>query len=410
MIKLVASEYVTRGHPDKCADQVSDALVDHFLNEDPDSHAAIEVLFASDGGVDITGEVKSRASAPDAKKIVLDTLRDIGYTDESYGGKLEDIPVNYRVMAQSPEIDQGVSRARVEDQGAGDQGIMHGYACTTSQLPEDRRLMPFVHMLARDLSDRLTAYRVSMGEKSFLRPDGKTQVVLPIDSGFVYPLQSITIAAQHDESISRKNLEAAIMEEVIKPTLRRYEDNYLLTLNPRIVINGTGRFVIGGPKGDTGLTGRKLAVDTYGGSAPHGGGAFSGKDPSKVDRSAAYFARYIAKNVVESGLANECLVSFAYTIGLATPDLFEISLRPERLPLDEVRRRIMEIFSIDGNPDNFGKPHSIINMLDLKRPIFYKTSSGHHFGFDGDDSRPWERVDKAEALKEYFAVELSRMK
>lgn len=402
MVKLVASEYVTRGHPDKCADQVSDSLVDYFLRHDPMSRVAVEVLFASDGGVDVTGEVTSSAETPDAKKIVLETLADIGYTDESYGAPLDNIPVRYRVTQQSPEIAQGVLRSKPEDQGAGDQGIMHGYACVPHFLSKDRRLMPFAHMLARDLSDRLTEYRKAMGERSFLRPDGKTQVVLPVEGSTIYPITSITIAAQHDDSIPTKALEEAIREDVINYVMKRYGLPNFITPKTRITINGTGRFVHGGPRADTGLTGRKLAVDTYGGSAPHGGGAFSGKDPSKVDRSAAYFARYIAKNVVAAGLADECLVSFAYTIGLATPEMFEVSLGGGCADENLVSDAVEKIFSLhpDESSDGFARPHSIIQMLNLRKPIFYNTSSGHHFGFEGNYLRPWEMLDKVDALKD----------
>jgi S-adenosylmethionine synthetase len=371
------SESVTEGHPDKICDQISDAILDNLLEQDPDAHTAIEALTTT-GTVHVAGEITTTGYA-DIQKIVRDTLREIGYTDPRYGIDCEDAGVWVAVHGQSGDIARGVKKAKMHEQGAGDQGMMFGYAC--NETPE---LMPLPIMLANRLSAKLAQVRKRYAHHS-MGPDGKSQVTVEYRDGKPVRLEAVVIAQQHISDVSERELKKLILEKVIKPVCGKYLDK-----KTKIFINATGRFVIGGPEGDTGVTGRKIIVDTYGGMGRHGGGCFSGKDPSKVDRSAAYACRYIAKNVVAAGMADRCEVQLSYAIGVAFPmavfiDTFGTGIVPDAAIADLVLKH----FPL--------KPSDIIEHLKLKRPIYKKTAAYGHFGRNDPDFT-WEKTDKAAVL------------
>ncbi|MGI8639548.1 MAG: methionine adenosyltransferase [Pyrinomonadaceae bacterium] len=370
---LFTSESVTEGHPDKIADQISDAVLDAILEQDPNGRVACETLVTTGLAV-IAGEITTNARV-NYKQIVRDTINDIGYNDASYGYDCNTLSVMDAVGTQSPDIAQGVDTG-----GAGDQGLMFGFACN-----ETDELMPLPIQLAHNLTRKLSEARRS-GELPYLRPDGKSQVTVEYRDGKPFRVEAVVISTQHAEEVETETLRADILEKIIKTTVPAN----LLDDETKYHINPTGRFVVGGPMGDAGLTGRKIIVDTYGGYAPHGGGAFSGKDPTKVDRSAAYMARYIAKNIVASGLAEKCTVQLAYAIGVAEPVSVRIDThgtgRVDEDKLSEVVRKNFEL-----------TPKGIIETLDLRRPIFKQTAKFGHFGRTGDEFT-WEKTDKADVL------------
>ncbi len=371
---LFTSESVTEGHPDKIADQISDAVLDAILAQDPTGRVACETLVTTGLAV-IAGEITTNARV-NYKQIVRDTIHDIGYNDASYGYDSNTLSVMDAVGTQSPDIAQGVDTG-----GAGDQGLMFGFAC--NETPE---LMPLPIQLAHNLTRRLSEARRS-GELPYLRPDGKSQVTIEYRDGHPYRVEAVVISTQHADDVTTEQLRDDILEKIIKPTVSAD----LLDENTKYHINPTGRFVVGGPMGDAGLTGRKIIVDTYGGYAPHGGGAFSGKDPTKVDRSAAYMARYIAKNIVAAGLAEKCTVQLAYAIGVADPVSVLVDTdgtgRIEDSKLSEIVRNNFKLTPMD-----------IIETLDLRRPIYRQTAKFGHFGRTNDEFT-WEKTDKAEALR-----------
>jgi len=371
---LFTSESVTEGHPDKIADQISDAVLDAILEQDPTGRVACETLVTTGLAV-IAGEITTEARV-NYKQIVRDTIHEIGYNDASYGYDSNTLSVMDAVGTQSPDIAQGVDTG-----GAGDQGLMFGFAC--NETPE---LMPLPIQLAHNLTRRLSEARRS-GELPYLRPDGKSQVTIEYRDGHPYRVEAVVISTQHADDVTTEQLRADVMEKIIKPTVSAE----LLDENTKYHINPTGRFVVGGPMGDAGLTGRKIIVDTYGGYAPHGGGAFSGKDPTKVDRSAAYMARYIAKNIVAAGLAEKCTVQLAYAIGVAEPVSVLVDThgtgRVEDTKLSDIVRNNFKL-----------TPKDIIETLDLRRPIYRATAKFGHFGRTNDEFT-WEKTDKAEALR-----------
>ena len=389
--RLFTSESVTEGHPDKIADQISDGILDALLTQDPASRVAVETLITT-GQVHIAGEVTTNAWA-DIPSIVRQTILGIGYDSSRKGFDGESCGVSVSIGGQSADIAQGVDTAyesRVEgsedaiaSQGAGDQGLMFGYACDDT--PE---LMPLPIWLAHRLSEKLTEVRKN-GTVPYLRPDGKTQVTIEYVDEKAVRLDTVVVSSQHAEDIDLDTLlKPDIEEHVVKPVLELVPQ--LDTSNYRLLVNPTGRFVVGGPMGDAGLTGRKIIVDTYGGMARHGGGAFSGKDPSKVDRSAAYAMRWVAKNVVAAGLASRCEVQVAYAIGKAEPvGLFVETFGTETVAVDSIIDAINQTFDL--------RPAAIIRDLDLKRPIFQKTAAYGHFGREDDDFT-WEKTDRAEQL------------
>ncbi|MFL6161056.1 MAG: methionine adenosyltransferase [Jatrophihabitantaceae bacterium] len=389
--RLFTSESVTEGHPDKIADQISDGILDALLTEDPASRVAVETLITT-GQVHIAGEVTTNAYA-DIPAIVRRTILGIGYDSSRKGFDGESCGVSVSIGAQSADIAQGVDtayEARVEGsedaiaaQGAGDQGLMFGYACDDT--PE---LMPLPIWLAHRLAEKLTEVRKN-GTVPYLRPDGKTQVTIEYIDDKAVRLDTVVVSSQHAEDIDLDTLlKPDIEEHVVKPVLDLLEN--LDTSDYRLLVNPTGRFVTGGPMGDAGLTGRKIIVDTYGGMARHGGGAFSGKDPSKVDRSAAYAMRWVAKNVVAAGLASRCEVQVAYAIGKAEPvGLFVETFGTEKVSVDKIIDAISETFDL--------RPAALIRDLDLKRPIYQKTAAYGHFGREDADFS-WERTDRAEQL------------
>ncbi len=388
--RLFTSESVTEGHPDKIADQISDSILDALLAEDPSSRVAVETLIMT-GQVHIAGEVTTSAYA-DIPKLVRERILEIGYDSSRKGFDGESCGVSVSIGSQSPDIAQGVDQAyeaRVEGsedaiaaQGAGDQGLMFGYA--TDETPE---LMPLPIWLAHRLAEKLTEVRKN-GTVPYLRPDGKTQVTIEYVDEKPVRLDTVVVSTQHADDIDLDTLlKPDIEEHVVRPVLAALDidtDGYRLLVNP------TGRFVIGGPMGDAGLTGRKIIVDTYGGMARHGGGAFSGKDPSKVDRSAAYAMRWVAKNVVAAKLASRCEVQVAYAIGKAEPvGLFVETFGTETVDVDKIADAISEVFDL--------RPAAIIRDLELKRPIYVATAAYGHFGRELDDFT-WERTDRAEQL------------
>lgn len=375
---LFTSESVTEGHPDKVADQISDAILDAILEQDPLCRVACETLVTT-GLAIIAGEITTSCYV-DMPQLVRQTIREIGYNNSSMGFDWETCAVLTSIGQQSPDIAMGVNG--VGEQGAGDQGIMFGYACT-----ETEELMPMPIVLAHGITRRLAEVRKN-GVLDFLRPDGKSQVTVQYVQGRPRRVDSVVVAAQHRPDVSVGTLREAILEEVIRKAIPAE----MLDGETRFFINTTGRFVIGGPMADCGLTGRKIVVDTYGGRGHHGGGCFSGKDPSKVDRTGSYMARYVAKNIVASGLAEECEVQVAYTIGRAEPvSIMVNTYGTGKIPDQRIEQLVKEFFSF--------KPAEMIRCLDLLRPIYKKTACYGHFGRNDPDFT-WERTDKASQLRE----------
>jgi len=378
---IFTSESVSEGHPDKMADQVSDAILDAILTQDKRARVACETLLTT-GLCVIAGEITTSAVI-DYNQVARQTIRRIGYDSSEIGFDYNTCAVLVTVGKQSPDIAQGVDRAHDDnlDQGAGDQGLMFGYACN-----ETPTLMPMPIYLAHRLTERQSELRKD-GRLPWLRPDAKSQVSIRYVDGRPQAIDTVVLSTQHDPDISHAMLSEAVIEEIVKPVLPKE----MLTAETRYLVNPTGRFVIGGPMGDAGLTGRKIIVDTYGGAAPHGGGAFSGKDPSKVDRSAAYAGRYVAKNIVAAGLADRCMVQVSYAIGVARPtSLMVDTFGTGRIPEAKIVELIHRHFDL--------RPKGIVNMLDLLRPIYTRTASYGHFGRDEPDFT-WETTDKAAALK-----------
>jgi len=380
------SESVTEGHPDKACDAFSDAILDAILSQDNDAHVACESL-ATKGLVVISGEIRTDASI-NVEKIVKDTIKEIGYHRENSGVDPDEVEVMSKLHKQSPEIAQGVDSEDMANQGAGDQGLMFGYAC--KETPE---LMPLPIQISHRLTERLTQLRKE-GSMPWLRPDGKSQVSVEYDNGDPVGIDKTVIATQHDDMLEKFGSEEnelnfvknEVINEVIKPIL----DSYGYPYNDNFIVNGTGRFVYGGPEADTGLTGRKIIVDTYGGYAPHGGGAFSGKDPSKVDRSATYMARYIAKNIVASELSERCEVQLSYGIGVAEPTSFYIKTNGSGKKDDEFLTKLArDVFPL--------RPGEIVAHLDLKKPRYRKTAAYGHFGRELDEFT-WEKTDMVDNL------------
>ncbi len=375
---LFTSESVTEGHPDKVADQISDAILDAHIEGDPTSKVACETLVTT-GLIVIAGEITS-STVVDYQSVARGVVRDIGYTDSAMGFDWRGCAVMITLDRQSPDIAMGVERGEGE-LGAGDQGLMFGYAC--NHTPE---YMPLPIILAHKLTKRLSETR-KQGILPFLRPDGKSQVTLRYMDGRPVSVDAVVVSAQHSPDVTLSTVEEGIREEVVKNVI----PEEFLTPSTRYHINPTGKFVIGGPHGDCGLTGRKIIVDTYGGHGSHGGGAFSGKDPSKVDRSASYMARYIAKNIVAAGLADECEVQLAYAIGVADPVSVMIdTFGTEKMDPQEIERLVWEHFGM--------KPSDIIKELDLLRPIYRKTAAYGHFGREEPEFR-WEMTDRAGAIR-----------
>ena len=383
MSYIFTSESVSAGHPDKVCDQISDAVLDAYLTEDPNSRVACETMIKNNM-VYIAGEITSTGS-PDLEPIVRKTISDIGYDTDDYGFNGETCEFTNLVFEQSPDISQGVTEGEGEnlEQGAGDQGLMFGYACT-----ETDSLMP----LPIDLSHRLVKKQADVmkeGGLSWLRPDAKSQVsaIYSDDGKTIEGLSAIVLSTQHDEDVTQDDIKEGVMEHIIKPIV---PSEWILD-STKIYINPTGKFVIGGPVGDCGLTGRKIIVDTYGGMARHGGGAFSGKDPSKVDRSAAYALRYVAKNIVAAGIAEKCEIQVSYAIGVAKPTSISVNtFGTSKTEEDKITDLIREHFDL--------KPKNLIKMLNLKRPIYQATAAYGHFGRE-EEAFSWEKTDKKEALK-----------
>ncbi len=388
MKKFFTSESVTEGHPDKVCDQISDAVLDAILAADPDARVACECSCCT-GLILVMGEISTKAYV-DIPTIARKTVEEIGYTRAKYGFDAETCGVITSIREQSADIALGVDNSvehRVSGDiadkiGAGDQGMMFGYATN-----ETEEYMPMALTLAHKLTKRLADVRKS-GELSYLRPDGKSQVTVEYDGRKVIRVDAIVVSAQHSETVTTEKLRADIMEKVIRPVIPAN----LLDKDTKYYINPTGRFEIGGPHGDSGLTGRKIIVDTYGGSCPHGGGAFSGKDPTKVDRSAAYMARYICKNIVAAGLADECTLELSYAIGVAQPlSVFINTNGTGKLADDKIADIVKKEFDL--------RPYSIIKTLDLKRPIYRKTAAYGHFG---RPEFPWEQLNRVDDLKKYL--------
>ena len=383
---LFTSESVTEGHPDKACDAFSDSILDEILSQDNGAHVACESL-ATKGLVVISGEVRTTA-AIDVDKVVKDAIRTIGYDKTNSGVDPEEVEVLSKLHEQSPEIAQGVDSDDASEQGAGDQGLMFGFAC--KETPE---LMPLPIQIAHRLTERLTLLRKE-GTLPWLRPDGKSQVSVKYDGTLPISIEKTVIATQHDDMFSEYGNEESELEfvksQVVENVIRPVLDSYGYAYEENFIVNGTGRFVYGGPEADTGLTGRKIIVDTYGGYAPHGGGAFSGKDSSKVDRSATYMARYIAKNIVAADLAERCEVQLSYGIGVAEPTSFYVKTKGTgKMGDDELTRLARDVFPI--------KPGEIVAHLDLKKPRYRQTAAYGHFGRELEQFT-WEKTDMVDAL------------
>lgn len=380
---LFSSESVTEGHPDKICDQISDAVLDAALAQDPNAHVACETL-ATLGMIVVTGEITTTATL-NFQEIARNVLYDAGYTNPDFGMSYKSCAVLAAVNKQSPDIAQGVYETTTHEQGAGDQGLMFGYACT-----ETKELMPLPISLAHKLTRRLAHARKS-GKLPWLRPDGKSQVTVRYEDGKPVEVTTVVIAAQHDPTFTHSVVKNEIIENVIKPICKDY-----INANTQYFVNETGSFAIGGPEGDTGLTGRKIIVDTYGGMGRHGGGCFSGKDPSKVDRSAAYMARHIAKNIVAAGIANRCEVQIAYSIGVSDPvSVYVNTFGTSTVSTENLETIVRKVFPL--------KPAGIIKYLNLKKPIYRQTAAYGHFGREDEPGFTWEQTNKVNELKAALA-------
>ena len=376
---LMTSESVGEGHPDKMADQISDAILDAIIEQDKDCRVAVETLVKT-GLVVLAGEITTTAEV-DYEAIARKTIKRIGYDQAKLGFDDQSCEVLSAISKQSPDIAMGVDRAEKKEQGAGDQGLMFGYATN-----ETRELMPATIQLSHQLVKKHAEVRRN-GGLDWLRPDAKSQVTILFEDGKPKSIDTVVLSTQHDEDISMDQIQKGVMEHIIKPVL----PSELLTEETQYLINPTGNFIIGGPVGDCGLTGRKIIVDTYGGMARHGGGAFSGKDPSKVDRSAAYAARYVAKNLVAAGLTDRCEIQVSYAIGVAKPTSVRVkTFGTEKISKEKIVHLINENFDLT--------PFGIMNMLDLLQPIYEKSAAYGHFGRE-DENFPWEETDKSEQLK-----------
>ncbi|MGX9419252.1 methionine adenosyltransferase [Vibrio sp. RC27] len=379
---LFTSESVSEGHPDKIADQISDAVLDAILEQDPKARVACET-YVKTGMVMVGGEVTTSAWV-DIEQITRDTVKEIGYTGSEMGFDAESCAVLNTIGKQSPDINQGVDKSDPKEQGAGDQGIMFGYATNETEV-----LMPAPITYSHRLVQRQAEVRKN-GTLPWLRPDAKSQVTFQYDQGKIVGIDAVVLSTQHCDTISTPDLREAVMEEIIKPVLPAE----WLSKDTNFFINPTGRFVIGGPMGDCGLTGRKIIVDTYGGAARHGGGAFSGKDPSKVDRSAAYAARYVAKNIVAAGMADRCEIQLSYAIGVADPT----SIMIETFGTEKVAQEII----VEAVRQNFDlRPYGLQEMLNLLQPMYKKTAAYGHFG---RDEFPWEATNKVDVLKDFAGI------
>ena len=379
---LFTSESVTEGHPDKVCDNISDAFLDEYLKQDPNSRVAVETMVTTDFVV-VSGEVTSKAvfDKKAQEELVRKTIREIGYNDKELMFDGDTCKVDLRLHSQSPDISQGVTATEEKEQGAGDQGLMFGYATN-----ETEELMPMPILLAHKLIQKLSEVRRNK-TLAWVRPDGKSQVSVKYENNKPTKIETVVISTQHAPEISQEEISNEIIDKVIKPVLGNLWDDKI-----KIYINPTGKFVIGGPHGDAGLTGRKIIVDSYGGFGRHGGGAFSGKDPSKVDRSACYMCRYIAKNLVAAKFADRCEVQLAYAIGVAEPvSLYVNTFGTNKIPENQIEEIVRKNFDM--------KPSGIISQLDLKRPIYKKTASYGHFGRNEPEFY-WEKTDKVETLKQ----------
>ena len=384
---LFTSESVTEGHPDKACDAFSDAILDNILSQDSEAHVACESL-ATKGLVVVSGEIRTTASL-DVENVIRDTIKEIGYHKGNSGVDPDEVKILNKLHEQSPEIAQGVDSENISEQGAGDQGLMFGYAC--KETPE---LMPLPIQISHRLTEKLSVLRKD-GTLPWLRPDGKSQVSVLYENGIPKSVDKTVIATQHDDMLAEYGSELKELEfvkkEVIKNIIKPVLDSYGYDYKDDFIVNGTGRFVYGGPEADTGLTGRKIIVDTYGGYAPHGGGAFSGKDSSKVDRSATYMARYIAKNIVAADLAEKCEVQLSYSIGIAEPTSFYVkSFNTGKVDDESLTRIARDVFPI--------RPGEIVSHLDLKKPRFRNTAAYGHFGRELEQFT-WEKVDMIESLQ-----------